>query len=83
MDEPSKGGASIVTLECASILPSSEAAEVVIHIEGVWQRGKDAIDALRAALGPDLRQEKAQGQSRKGTSAAKKRHRGRQEKAQG
>jgi hypothetical protein len=54
MDEPSKGGASIVTLECASILPSSEAAEVVIHIEGVWQRGKDAIDALRAALGPDL-----------------------------
>jgi hypothetical protein len=53
-DVPGKGGASIVTLECASILPCSEAAEVVRHIEGVWLRGKEAIDPLRAALGPDL-----------------------------
>ncbi len=48
------GGASIVTLECASLLPSSEAAEVVGHIEGVWQRGKEAIDALRSARDPEL-----------------------------
>jgi hypothetical protein len=27
---------------------------VVGHIECVWQRGKEAIDALREALGPDL-----------------------------
>jgi hypothetical protein len=49
-----KGGACIVTLECAAILPCSEAEDVVGHIEAVWQRGKEAIDALREALGPDL-----------------------------
>jgi hypothetical protein len=54
IDVPGKGGASIVTLEYASILPCSEAAEVVRHIEGVWQRGKEAIDTLRSALGPEL-----------------------------
>jgi hypothetical protein len=43
-----------VTLECAAILASSEAEDVVLHIERVWQRGKEAIDALREALGPDL-----------------------------
>ena len=42
------------TLECAAVLPSSEAEDVVLHIEEVWRRGKEAIDALRAALGPDL-----------------------------
>ena len=46
--------ATIVTLECAAVLPSSEAEDVVLHIEEVWRRGKAAIDALRAALGPDL-----------------------------
>ena len=47
-------GATIVTLECAAVLPSSEAIDVVGHIEEVWRRGKDAIDALRVGLGPEL-----------------------------
>ena len=46
---------TIVTLECAAILPGSEAEEVVQHIEEVWERGKLAIDYLRELLGPDLR----------------------------
>ena len=46
--------ATIVTLECAAVLPSSVAEDVVLHIEEVWRRGKAAIDALRVALGPDL-----------------------------
>ncbi len=45
---------SIVTLECAAIVASSEAEDVVRHIERVWQRGKEAIDSLREALGPEL-----------------------------
>jgi hypothetical protein len=44
-----------VTLECAAVLPSSEATEVVGHIEEVWRRGKEAVDALRTALGPELK----------------------------
>lgn len=48
-----RGGACIVTLECAAILPCSEAENVVGHIELVWQRGKEAIDALREVLGPE------------------------------
>jgi hypothetical protein len=47
-------GASIVTLECAAVLPSSEAIDVVGHIEAVWRRGKEAIDVLRVRLGPEL-----------------------------
>ena len=43
-----------MTLECAAILPNSEADDVVRHIEAVWNRGKIAIDALRNALGVDL-----------------------------
>ena len=43
-----------MTLECAAILPNSEADDVVRHIEAVWIRGKLAIDALRNALGVDL-----------------------------
>ena len=50
-----EGSATIVTLECAAVLPSSEAQDVVNHIEEVWNRGKQAIDALRAKLGPELR----------------------------
>ena len=46
--------ATIITLECAAVLPSSEAEDVVLHIEEVWRRGKEAIDALRAGLDPDL-----------------------------
>jgi hypothetical protein len=47
-------GACIVTLELAAVLPSSEALDVVGHIEEVWKRGKEAVDAVRAALGPEL-----------------------------
>jgi hypothetical protein len=47
--------ATIVTLECAAVLPNSEAEDVVKHIEAVWERGKLAIDALRDCLGPELR----------------------------
>ena len=47
--------ATIVTLECAAVLPNSEAEDVVMHIEVVWERGKRAIDALRDCLGPKLR----------------------------
>ena len=47
-------GACIVTLECAAVLPSSEAVNVVRHIEEVWRRGKEAVNAVRAALGPEL-----------------------------
>jgi hypothetical protein len=31
---------SIVTIECAGILPCSTAAETVIHIEKTWERGQ-------------------------------------------
>ena len=44
-----------MTLECAAVLPNSEADDVVKHIEAVWERGKLAIDALRAPLEPELR----------------------------
>ena len=44
-----------MTLECAAVLPNSEADDVVKHIEAVWERGKLAIDALRASLVPELR----------------------------
>jgi hypothetical protein len=37
---------TVVTLECAALLPGSEAEEVVEHIEQVWKRGKLAIDRL-------------------------------------
>jgi hypothetical protein len=53
-EEEAQQGATIITLECAAVLPSSEAVDVVLHIEEVWRRGMEAIDALRAALGPDL-----------------------------
>ncbi len=46
---------TIVTLECAAVLPGSEAEEIVAHMEDVWERGKLAVDYLRDQLGPDLR----------------------------
>jgi hypothetical protein len=46
---------TIVTLECAALLPGGEAQDVVNHIEEVWERGKRAIDILREELGPDCR----------------------------
>jgi hypothetical protein len=55
VDEDNYKGTTIVTLECAAVLPGSKAQEVVDHIEEVWARGKLAIDLLRDLLGPDLR----------------------------
>ena len=46
---------TIVTLECAAILPCSEAQVIVNHIEEVWNRGKLAVYYLREILGPELR----------------------------
>ena len=52
--EASSGGAehgsTIVTLECAGVLPSGTAVEVVQHIERAWARGQAAVEALRAEL---------------------------------
>ncbi len=46
---------TIVTLECAAVLPGSEAEEIVAHMKQVWERGKLAVDYLRHQLGSDLR----------------------------
>jgi hypothetical protein len=48
-----EGGTAIVTLECAGVLPSGLALDVVQHIELAWGRGQAAVEALRAELGPD------------------------------
>jgi hypothetical protein len=53
--ETSEAPTTVVTLECAALLPGSEAQEVVDHIEEVWNRGKLAVEYLREQLGPDLR----------------------------
>ena len=55
MNEGENNPTTIVTLECAALLPGSEALEAVLHIEEVWERGKLAIDYLRELLGPDFR----------------------------
>jgi hypothetical protein len=44
-------GVTIVTLECAGIVPGGTADEVVAHIEKAWERGQAAVGALRAELG--------------------------------
>jgi hypothetical protein len=38
-----EGGTTVVTLECAGILPCSLAENVVDHIEKFWERGKAAF----------------------------------------
>jgi hypothetical protein len=38
-DERKESGFTVVTLECAGILPCSEAQSVVNHIEEVWAQG--------------------------------------------
>jgi hypothetical protein len=48
-------GVAIVTLECAGVLPNGESLEVVRHIEQSWERGRRAVDALRAQLQPEER----------------------------
>jgi hypothetical protein len=53
--EVAEGGVTIVTLECAGVLPNGESAEVVRHIEKSWARGHEAVEALRQAIGPEER----------------------------
>ncbi len=38
-------------MECAGVLPSGLAVDVVKHIELAWSRGQAAVEALRAELG--------------------------------
>jgi hypothetical protein len=38
-DEGFAGGTTVVTLECAGVLPCSLAENVVEHIDLVWERG--------------------------------------------
>jgi hypothetical protein len=45
---------TLVTLECAGVLPSSTAEETIEHIAATWERGKQVVDMLRNHLGPDL-----------------------------
>ena len=40
-------------MECAGVLPSGLAIDVVQHIELAWARGQAAVEALRAELGPE------------------------------
>ncbi len=39
-DNEAEGGATVVTLECAEVLPNAEAKAVVQHIESVWDCGR-------------------------------------------
>jgi hypothetical protein len=41
---------TIVTLECAGIVPGSTADEIVVHIEKAWERVQAAVEALRTEL---------------------------------
>ena len=52
-----QAGLTVVTLECAGVLPNGESAAVVRHIELAWERGRDAVEALRATLEPEERDE--------------------------
>jgi hypothetical protein len=54
-DGADERGCTVVTLECAGVLPCSEAQSVVNHVEEVWARGKAAVDALRNCLSADVR----------------------------
>ena len=45
-----QAGLTVVTLECAGVLPNGESAAVVRHIELAWERGREAVEALRATL---------------------------------
>ena len=54
-DGSDERGCTVVTLECAGVLPCSEAHSVVNHVEEVWARGKAAVDALRNCLSAEVR----------------------------
>ncbi len=42
-------GVTIVTLECAGVLPCGTAEEVVLHVDKSWARGQAAIEATGRA----------------------------------
>ena len=44
----------VVILECAGILPSSTAEETITHIQKTWERGREVVQMVRDALGPEL-----------------------------
>ncbi len=48
-------GHTVVTLECAGVVPGGTADEIVAHIQKAWERGQAAVEALRAALQPEDR----------------------------
>ncbi len=60
-----QGAATIITLECAEVLPSLEADAdaVVLHIEEVWRRGKEAVDPGPGGSGRALSFEEWWGES--------------------
>jgi hypothetical protein len=39
-EQDEEGGTTVVTLECAGVLPCSLADDVVDHIEKFWERGQ-------------------------------------------
>ncbi len=41
---------TVVTLECAGVLNGEKSAEIVTHIEHIWERGQQAVALLRQAL---------------------------------
>jgi hypothetical protein len=49
-----ESGVTIITLECAGLLPSSTAAETVEHIAKTWERGRACVELVREELEPDL-----------------------------
>jgi hypothetical protein len=44
----------LVNLECAGILPSSTTEETITHIQKTWERGRQVVQIVRDALGPEL-----------------------------
>ena len=45
---------TVVTLECAGVLTGEKSAEIVTHIEHIWERGQQAVALLRQALPTDV-----------------------------
>jgi hypothetical protein len=45
---------TVVTLECAGVLTGEKSAEIVTHIEHIWERGQQAVSLLRQALSAEV-----------------------------
>jgi hypothetical protein len=45
---------TVVTLECAGVLSGEKSAEIVTHIQLIWERGQQAVALLREALPPEV-----------------------------